>query len=95
MLWSQPFLIMFVSLEDFSLFLMIEKSRLNLVKNGRIYIHETTSKAKNYVRGKIILKNDKNIGDRYQLFEVENLYLIERNKQHTKGKGYIISKNNL
>jgi hypothetical protein len=71
-------------------FLKIEKSRLNLVKTGRISIHETISKGKKYVRGKIYPKNDKNIGDRYQLFEVENLHLVERNKQHRIGKGYII-----
>ena len=71
-------------------FLKIEKSRLSLVKTGRISIHETTSKGKKYVRGKIYLTNDKNIGDRYQLFEVENLHLIERNKQQRKGTGYII-----
>ncbi len=71
-------------------FLTIEKSRLSLVKKGRISIHETTSKGKKYVRGKIYLTNDENIGDRYQLFEVENLHLIERNKQHRKGTGYII-----
>jgi hypothetical protein len=71
-------------------FLKIEKSRLSLVKKGRISIHETTSKGKKYVRGKIYLKNDKNVGDMYQLFEVKDLHLIERNKQHKKGKGYII-----
>lgn len=78
------------SLEEFMVFLKIEKSRLNLVKNSRISIHETTSKCKKYVRGKIYLKNDKNIGDRYQLYEVENLHLVERNKQQRKGTGYII-----
>jgi hypothetical protein len=78
------------SLEEFMVFLTIEKSRLSLVKTGRISIHETTSKGKKYVRGKIYLKNDKNVGDRYQLFEVENLHLVERNKQHRKGTGYIV-----
>jgi hypothetical protein len=78
------------SLEEFMVFLKIKKSRLSLVKTGRISIHETTSKSKKYVRGKIILKNDKNIGDRYQLFEVEDLHLIERNIQRRKGTGYSI-----
>jgi len=78
------------SLGEFMVFIKIEKSRLSLVKTGRISIHETTSKGKKYVRGKIYLKNDKNIGDRYQLFEVDDLHLIERNKQHRRGKGYII-----
>ena len=71
-------------------FLKIEKGHLSFAKKGRISIHETTSKGKKYIRGKIYLKNDKNIGDNYQLFEVENLHLIERDKQHRKGKGYII-----
>ena len=71
-------------------FLKVEKSRLSLVKTGRFSIHETTSKVKKYVRGKIYLKNDKNIGDRYQLFEVEDLHIVERNNQYRKGTGYII-----
>jgi hypothetical protein len=71
-------------------FLKIEKSHLSLVKNGRISIHEKTSKRKKYVCGKIYLKNDEDIGDRYQLFEMENLHLIERNKQQRKGTWYII-----
>jgi hypothetical protein len=90
MLWSQPTINMIRSLGEFMVFFKIEKSRLSFVKTGRISIHETTSKGKNYVRGKIYLKNDKNIGDRYQLFEVENLHLVERNKQHRMGAGYII-----
>ena len=61
-----------------------------LVKKGRISIHETTSKGKKYIRGKIYLKNDNDIGSRYQLFEIENLHLVERNKQHRKRKGYVV-----
>jgi len=71
-------------------FLKIEKISLSLVNNGRISIHETNSKGKKYVRGKIYLKNDKNNGDRYQLFEVEDLHLVERNNQYRTGTGYII-----
>jgi hypothetical protein len=71
-------------------FLPIEKSRLRLVKEGRISLHETTSKGKRYVRGKIYLKNNKDIGSRYQLYEVENLYLTGADKQHKKGKGFIV-----
>ena len=78
------------SLEEFMVFLKVEKSRLSFVKTGRISIHETTLIGKKYVRGKIYLKNDKNIGDRYQLFEVEDLHLVERNNQYRKGTGYII-----
>jgi len=76
--------------EGYMVFLPIKKSHLRLVKKGRISIHETTSKGKKYVRGKIYLKNDNDIGSRYQLFEIENIHLVERNKQHRKGKGYIV-----
>jgi hypothetical protein len=71
-------------------FLPIKKSRLSLVKKGRISIHETISKGKKYRRGKIYLKDDTDIGSRYQLFEIENLHLVGKNKQHRKGKGYIV-----
>ena len=71
-------------------FLTIEKSRIRLVKEGRISLHETTSKGKRYVRGKIYLKDSKGIGSRYQLYEVENLHLIGADKQHKKGKGFIV-----
>jgi len=71
-------------------FLPIKKNRLKLVKEGRVSIHETTSKGRKYVCGKIYLKDNEDIGSRYQLFEVENLHIVERNKQHRKGKGYIV-----
>lgn len=76
--------------EKCMVFLPIKRSHLRFVKKGRISIHETTSKGKKYVRGKIYLKNDNDIGSRYQLFEIENLHLVEINKQHRKGKGYIV-----
>ena len=71
-------------------FLPIKKNRLKFVKKGRISVHTTTSKGKKYCRGKIYLKDDGNIGSRYQLFEIENLHLVGKNKQHSKGKGYIV-----
>lgn len=71
-------------------FLSIEKSRIRLVKEGHISLHQTTSKGKRYVRGKIYLKNNNDIGLRYQLYEVENLHLIGADKQHKKGKGFIV-----
>lgn len=71
-------------------FLSIKKSHLRLVKEGRISLHETVSKGKRYVRGKIYLKDNNDIGSRYQLYEVENLHLIGTDKQHKKGKGFIV-----
>jgi hypothetical protein len=71
-------------------FLPIKKGNLKFVKDGMISIHETTSKGRKYVRGKIYLKNSDDVGSRYQLFEIENLHIVERNKQHRKGKGYIV-----
>ncbi|MDG6218873.1 MAG: hypothetical protein QCI00_05490 [Candidatus Thermoplasmatota archaeon] len=71
-------------------FLPIKKNRLKFVKKGRISVHGTTSKGKKYIRGKIYLKDDTDIGSRYQLFEIENLHLVGKNKQHRKGKGYLV-----
>ena len=71
-------------------FLPVNKSHLRLVKEGRISLHETTSKGRRYVRGKIYLKDNNDIGSRYQLYEVENLHLIGTDKQHKKGKGFIV-----
>ena len=71
-------------------FLPIKKNRLKFVKKGRISVHGTTSKGKKYRRGKIYLKDDEDIGSRYQLFEIENLHLVGKNKQHRKGKGYLV-----
>lgn len=71
-------------------FLRIKKTRLSLIKKGRISVHETISKGKKYRRGKIYLKDENDIGSRYQLFKVENLHLVGKNKQHKKGKGYIV-----
>jgi hypothetical protein len=71
-------------------FLPIEKRRIKLVKEGQISPHETTSKGKRYVRGKIYLKDSNDVGSRYQLYEVENLHLIGTDKQHKKGKGFIV-----
>ena len=71
-------------------FLPIKKSHLRFVKEGRISIHGTTSKGRKYTRGKIYLKDGNDIGSRYELFEIENMHLVERNKQHRKGKGYIV-----
>ena len=51
-------------------FLQIKKNRLKLVKEDRVSIHETTSEGRKYVRGKIYLKDNEDIGSRYQLFEV-------------------------
>ena len=76
--------------EGFMVFLPIKKSNLMFVKKGKVSAHGTTSKGKKYIRGKIYLKDNNDIGSRYQLFEVENLHLVEKNKQHKKGKGYII-----
>jgi hypothetical protein len=71
-------------------FLPVNKSQLRLVKEGRISLHETTSKGKRYARGKIYLKDNNDIGSRYQLYEVENLHLVDRDKQHKKGKGFVV-----
>jgi len=71
-------------------FVSVKKSHLRFVKNGRISIHKTTSKGRKYARGKIYLKDSDDIGSRYQLFEIENLHIVERNKQHRKGKGYVV-----
>ena len=50
---------MFEQYEEYIVFLPIKKSHLMLVKKGRISIHETTSKGKKYVRGKIYLRTTK------------------------------------
>ncbi|MFQ6137063.1 MAG: hypothetical protein ACE5PM_07780 [Candidatus Hydrothermarchaeales archaeon] len=71
-------------------FLPIKKSHVRLVKEGRVSLHETTSKGRKYARGKIYLRDADDIGLRYQLYEVENLHIVDRNKQHRKGKGYIV-----
>jgi hypothetical protein len=72
-------------------FLQIKKNRLKFVKKVRISVHGTTSKGKKCRRGKIYLKGDQDIGSKYQLFEIENLHLIGKNKQHKKGNGYIVT----
>ena len=74
----------------YMVFLPIKKSHLRFVKDGRISIHETTSKGRKYTRGKIYLKNSDDVGSKYQLYEAENLHIIDRNKQHRTGKGYIV-----
>lgn len=71
-------------------FLSIKDAHLKFVKRGKISIHETTSKGKKYVRGKIYLQDSDDIGSIYQLYEVENLHIVGKNKQHRKGKGYIV-----
>ena len=71
-------------------FLPIKKSHVRLIKEGRVSLHETTSKGRKYIRGKIYLKDPDDIGSRYQLYEVENLHIVDRNKQHMKGKGYVV-----
>jgi len=71
-------------------FLPIKKTYLKFVKEGWISIHKTTSKGRKYTRGKIYLKDSDDIGCKYQLFELENLHLVGKNKQHKKGKGYIL-----
>jgi len=76
--------------KGFMVFVPIKKSHLRFVKDGRISIHKTTSKGRKYTRGKIYLKDSDDIGSMYQLFEIKNLHLVERNKQHRKGKGYIV-----
>ena len=74
----------------YMVFLPIKKSNLRFVKDGRVSVHETTSKGRKYTRGKIYLKDSDDIGSRYQLVEIENLHIVERNKQHRKGKEYIV-----
>ena len=71
-------------------FLPIKKSNLRFLKDGKVSIHETTSKGRKYSRGKIYLKDSNDVGSIYQLFEIENLHIVEGNKQHRKGKGYIV-----
>lgn len=71
-------------------FLPIKKSHVRLVKKGRISLHQTASKGRKYVRGKIYLKDASAIGLRYQLYEAESLHIVDKNKRHKKGKGYIV-----
>ena len=71
-------------------YLSIKEMYINFIKRGKISIHETTSKGKKYRRGKIYLKNSDDTGLMYQLYEVENLHIVDKHKQHKKGKGYIV-----
>lgn len=71
-------------------FLGVKEVHIKFIKRGRISKHETTSKGKKYIRGKIYLKNSDYVGLVYQLYEVENLHIVDKHKRHRKGKGYIV-----
>jgi hypothetical protein len=71
-------------------FLTIKEIYIKFIKRGKISLHETTSKGKKYTRGKIFLKNSDDTGLIYQLYEVENLRIVDKHKRHKKGKGYIV-----
>lgn len=70
-------------------FLPIKDVHIKLIKNGKISLHETTSKGKKYSRGKIFLKDSDDIGSIFFLYKVENMHIIKQ-KQHKKGKGYVV-----
>ena len=71
-------------------FLTIKEIYIKFIKRGKISLHETTSKGRKYARGKIFLKNSDDAGLMYQLYEVENLHIVDKHKRHKKGKGYIV-----
>ena len=71
-------------------FLQIKETLLNHVKQGKISNHTTISKGKKYHRGKIYLPTSKDNGMDYQLFAINELHLVEKNKHRKKGKGYLI-----
>ena len=79
-----------MALELIMVILTVKEVHTKLIKRGRISIHETTSKGKKYTRGKIYLSNSDDIGLLYQLYEVENLHIVDKHKHHRKGKGYIV-----
>jgi len=71
-------------------FLPIKDKHIKLIKRGKILVHETVSKGKKYYRGKIYLRNSNDVGSIYQLYEVENIRILSKSKQHRKGKGFIL-----
>ncbi len=79
-----------MALEIIMGYLPINVAHIKFIKRGKISIHETTSKGKKYRRGKIYLKDSDDMGLIYQLYEVENLHIVDKHKQHKKGKGYIV-----
>ena len=89
-LWPQPSINTMVALELIMVILTVKEVHTKFIKRGRISIHETTSKGKKYTRGKIYLPNSDDVGLFYQLYEVENLHMVDKHKRHRKGKGYIV-----
>ena len=79
-----------MALEQIMVFLPVKEVQITLIKRGKISHHESTSKGKNYSRGKIYLTNSDDVGKAYQLYEVENLHIVDKHKRHRKGKGYIV-----
>jgi hypothetical protein len=71
-------------------FLKVKEVHIKLLKRGRISQHETTARGKKYKRGKIYLHNSDEVGSIYDLYEVENMHLVSKRKQHRKGKAYVV-----
>jgi hypothetical protein len=75
---------------DIMVFLQIKEIYLTFIKQGRISLHNTTSKGKRYRRGKIYLKDHTDVGSSYHLYKVDKIHIVDKRKRHKKGKGYII-----
>lgn len=71
-------------------FFSVKEGHIKFAKWGRISIHKTISKDKKYVRGKIYLKNADDADLIYQIYEIENLHIVDKNKQCQIGKDYNI-----
>ena len=70
--------------------LRIVHHKVNESKIGKVSTHSTTSKGKNYVRGKIYLPNSKFTGKEYRLLEVKGIEYTDFMGEKHKGKGYVI-----
>ena len=71
-------------------FIALKESHLVLLKRGKITVHNSKSKGKRYSRGKLYLKDVKEAGLYYHLYEIEKVHLVSTNKQHKVGKAYLV-----
>lgn len=62
---------------------------IKLLKVGKILKHETKVAGKEYPKAKLYLQNDSDINQRYELYDIGRVHLVEWNG-HVKGKGILI-----
>ncbi len=78
-----------VSIKVVMFYLSIKEIHLKYIKRGRISLHKTISKGKEYFRSKIYFRNSDDVGAVFHLYEIENLHMVDKHKRKNKGKGYI------